>query len=757
MSVRDSFGLGTVVGDEARLERFYRFMRPAGLIVGGSIKPKWLRDGESFCYAEGAPTDTMIFRIDGRTGTVSPLFDVVRARQALAALLGHDLPYRGLPFDSFTELAAHHYQFAFQDAQYVLSSEDYSIAGCDAESKARPAAQSYRRPALLAEPIMVAEVPSPDGQWWAGVQGGNIVLRSSVDGRVVPLTSDGDEDFGWQIEFPRNKYRPGGRVDRHLVDPWSPDSGRLFASKVDRRAVPQMPFVRYLKREDELCTFRIQRAGGQLDISHPYAIDLFAKRPQPFALGDTENQYFTLIRWLSDGSEVLFSRHSRDLKTVDVLAGNPNDGSVRTVLSETAGTFLATQLDVNASSDNHVTVLPDDRALIWRSSRSGWNHFYLYGVDGTFIRPLTQGEFPVMDVVAVDGETDWVYFTAHHDQKRPYDIHLCRVKLTAGAIERLTPLDGENLVHLSPSQKFFVAINSRLDRPFQSDLHSCDGKHLATIQRADTTRLQALGYVASEEFSVIAADGETELWGVMHKPADFDATKKYPLIDRLYAGPSTTAASHHFGFGEDYLAYLDRALAQLGYIVISVDARGTPERSKAFQDVVYRNWARHEIPDHAAAIRELARRYAFIDIHRVGVWGHSWGGYFTLLAMAQAPELFRAGVTHAFAGDVYDGIIYEPYLDLPSRSKEAYDFASIHRWVHRIEGKLLMVVGTADRHRYSNALRTSHSLIQAGVDHEFVPLPDAEHVFQGKDEEYFIHKLVKHFETYLKRVGAQSS
>src|SRR4029077_1020950 len=240
--------------------------------------------------------------------------------------------------------------------------------------------------------------------------------------------------------------------------------------------------------------------------------------------------------------------------------------------------------------------------------------------------------FPVIDVVAVE-EGAWVYFTAHHDQSRPYDTHLCRVKFTDGEVQRLTRLDGQNVVSVSPLKKTFTVVNSRPDRPFRTDFHTCDGKHLATVQEADVTALESLGHVASEEFTVTAADGEDVLWGVMHKPADFDPKKKYPVIDHLYGGPQVTMVAHHFGLGEDIHSRLDRAIAQLGYIVISVDARGTPERSKAFHDVVYGNWGRHEIPDHVATLQQLAKRHAFIDLNRVGVWGHSWGGYFTIRAL----------------------------------------------------------------------------------------------------------------------------
>ena len=765
--MNDRYRLQGIVGDVERLKRFYRFMDPVGLVVGGNITPNWMLDGASFWYANGAPHDIVILRVDGETGEVAPLFDVARTRKAFASLLGRDPPDMGLPFKSVVELGEDRYQFSFKGNDYVLSTTGYAIEAVGRESALsgyesalvrnvgvdptdRGIPRSYRRPMWIMEPKLVTEAPSPDRRWLASLKDGNIMLRAQADDRTVLLTTDGTPDFAWDIEAPRLGLSAGFELSQHLLDPWSPDGNRLFAIKVDRRAVPDLPLIRYLKREEEFSSSKIQRAGGPMDIAHPHVIDVLAKRARRFDLGDTEDHFFVLIGWLPDGSEVLFTRHSRDFKTADVLAGNPVDGSVRTILSESAETFVAIQHDVIYCGDNHISVLPDGSGLIWRSSRSGWNHFYLYAIDGTLVRALTQGEFPVIDVAAVDQEGGWIYFTAHHDQDRPYDTHLCRVKFNDDEVQRLTNLDGQNVISVSPAKKTFTVVNSRPDRSFRTDFHACDGRHLAIVQQADVSALEVLGYVASEEFTVTAADGATQLWGVMHKPVDFDPQKKYPVINHLYGGPQVSMVAHHFGLGEHSRARLDRALAQLGYIVISVDARGTPERSKAFHDVVYGNWGRHEIPDHVATLRQLAQRHAFLDLTRVGVWGHSWGGYFTIRALAQAPEVFHVGVASAPGTDPYDAILYEPYLDLPTRAKAAYDYANLYSWAGRISGKLMLLVGTSDSFCYYNTLEMVHYLIQAGVDHELVLLPEGCHVFLGKNEEYFIHKLVKQFEFHLK-------
>jgi len=611
----------------------------------------------------------------------------------------------------------------------------------DEEKPVAGDARLFWRATWLMEPRQVEEVPSAGRRWFASLESGNIALRAHGDSNTVALTTDGTPEFGWDINAPLFPGTPPR-------SPWSPGSEWLFAIELDRREVPNFPVVDHLKPDSPYSLFKVQRAGGPMDIAHPHVINVSTREARPLELGDTRDQFFVLMGWLPDGSEVLFARYSRDFKQVEVLAGNPSSGAVRTVICERAQTFVAHQYEVIYYGDTHATILPDGSGVIWRSARSGWNHFYLYGIDGEFKRALTGGEFPVMDVLAVDQADGWVYFTAHHDPKRPYDTHLCRVRFTEDRVERLTPQDGQNHVCLSPALETFTVVNSRPDRAYRTDLHSCDGRHLATLARADITALEALGYRMPEEFTVLAADGQTELWGVMYTPIDFDPRKQYPLIDHLYGGPQLTMAQHDFDLGANSRKRLDRALAQLGYIVISLDARGTPERSKAFQDVVYGNLGRHEIPDHVAAIRQLAQRHSFIDPERIGVWGHSWGGYFAIRAMAQAPDTFRVGVAAAPTSDSRYGFFSEPYLDLPSRASAAYDYADLYPLATAITGKLLLAVGTADP--LNNAMKMVHSLIDAGIDHELVVLPGAEHTFRGKNDDYFVHKMVTHFETYLK-------
>jgi dipeptidyl-peptidase-4 len=693
----DRYRLSGIVGDTAAIARFDRFMAPENLVVGGVVTPHWLEDGASFRFASGEPPTH--FRVDGATGE--------RTKLAVAEPAAIVAPPR-----------------------------------------------TFARASWLMLPKPAPEMPSADGCWFARLDDGDIRLRGAAGEADVALTADAIPGFGWDIDAPLFPLVGDPRGEWLPRSPWSPDGTTLFAIKYDRRSVADFPV--YDRLANTSYVLKVPVAGAPMDIAHPHVIDVRSHQARLLELGDTQDHFFTLLGWLPglglhpDGSEVLFARHARNFKNVELLAGDPATGAVRTVIAERSDTFVAHQYEVIHYGDLHATIVPDGSAIVWRSARTGWNHFYLYGLDGTLQRALTAGEFPVIDVLAVDQSEGWLYFTAHHDQARPYDVHFCRVGIAGGTIERLTPRDGRNHICLSPSRQTFTVVNSRPDRPYRTDFHATDGRHLALVEQADVRALDALGYQAPEEFMVLAADGVTELWGVMYKPADFDPAKRYPLIDHLYAGPQLTQAEHHFGLGDTSRKRLDRALAQLGYIVVSLDARGTPGRSKAFQDVVYANLARHEIPDHVAAIRQLAARHASIDTDRIGVWGHSWGGYYAILAMAQAPETFRAGVAAAPTPDARYTFFSEPYLGLPSRAAAAYDHADLARWLPAITGKLLVAVGTADP--LLDGIKITKGLIDAGVDHEFVVLPGAQHSFRDANDLYFIHKLVAHFETHLKGI-----
>lgn len=728
---------------------FDEYMSFQTLVDRCSVPVRWLDDASSLWFAGRGAYPSEIVKIDAASGRREPLLDLPRVREALARALGAAPPADSLPFDATSlRVADGVARFTSAGVPWQLDLRDYSLQrvrapevvelsfGTSLQERMTP--RSFKREGYMVGSSEHLEVLSPAGRAFASVQDGNIWLRSTVDGRSLPLTRDGGGDITWDFET-------------GVRSTWSPDGRHLFAFKYDRGKVPKLPVVHVLKREEEVQWWRFQKAGAPLDRAEVFIVPVLGKDPVRIDIGDTTDQYFRALGWLPDSSEALFARFTRDYSRVDVMAATPA-GAVRTVFTETSPTFVRIQHDtIWGDGDMGFTPLPASKQFLWLSERDGWKNLYLYDLQGKVVRQLTSGEQYVHAVVGVDEAAGWVYFTASAEP-RPYDTHLYRVPLRGGKMARLTEGDGAHRVVLAPSRKFFVDTWSAVDRPPRTELRDVDGTLVQVIEEADTTRLRNVGWTPPEEFTVKAADGTTTLWGVMYKPHDFDPQRKYPLLEYIYGGPQTHSLPRDF-CGSGGVAFRDpnfpRALAQLGYLVVTVAGRGTPWRSKAFHDVVYGDWADHVVKDHAGAIRQLAASRRYIDAQRVGIFGRSWGGYFSFRALAEAGDVYKSAASIVPAFDPHGGMLYEPYLGLPERNPEAYRRAEVFHLAPRVKGSLMMVGGTSDTSTYYDILRMTNALVEAGVHHDLVILPNQEHMFGGTAADFAREAIVRFFDRTL--------
>ncbi len=633
---------------------YYRYLEFASLVKGGSVQPHWMADGNSFWYAEGAPANTIIYKVEPKANKKEPLFDTTRLRKALTPLLGYEPPYQGLPFETFTFVDGEkRVRFKVENKQFILDLDSYIITPASTglsseEEKNRLIPQRFRM-YLGAE---IPEVLSPDGRWFASVKDHNLRLRSTYDGRMEPLTTDGAKDFTWDAYGAK----------------WSPDSIKLAVTKVDTSTMSPIPVIHWLKPAEEVEWALYPRISG-FPQAELFILDILSRKRLRIETSKQEDHYIRIWGWLPDGSELLFYKMSRDMKKVELMAANPGTGSTRAVLTESQKTFVAGS-PLNSEWNEMLTFLAGGKMFLWLSERDGWNHIYLYAGEGTLIRRLTAGEFPVERIVAVDEKAGWVYFTARAEQRR-YDTHLYRVSLEGKGFARLTEGNGAHTVQFAPSKEFFLDKHSSADRPPAVELRSADGKPRQTLSRADIEALKELKWRPPEEFIVKAADGKTDLYGVIYQPWDFDPNRKYPVIEYIYNGPQGSVLPRAFADEWQQL----RALAQLGFIVFIVEGRGTVGRGKAFQDVVYGNIGRHEIPDHVTALKQLAARRPYMDLSRVGIYGLSWGGYMTLRAMLLAPDVYHVGIATCPVADLHSLAIMplEPYMGLAQKRAYAQD------------------------------------------------------------------------------------
>jgi len=474
------------------------------------------------------------------------------------------------------------------------------------------------------------------------------------------------------------------------------------------------------------------RAGEAIARPELYVVDRGTGERTRLDLGDGEAPYVHVAGWSEDGDALHVLRMSRLMDRLDLLEADPETGATRTLVSETSKTFIGGLPFLHGYADDldaksHVAFLGDGEGFVWTSERDGWRRLYLYDADGGFVRPLTPAGAEVIRLEAVDSGGGWVYYSARPDPERPYAEALFRVPLGGGEPERL--LDGPVLEDLAfgPRGEFLWVLRAGLEGAPTAELRRVDGTPIRTVWSAEEVMARRTT-PRPEPFTATAADGETTLHGMIFRPSDFDPSRRYPVVEMIYAGPNQTAVPRsHL----DPFLWIHQALADEGFAVVSLDGRGTPGRGKAFHDAFHGRIGQGEIADHAAALRQAAGDRPWMDMERVGVLGHSWGGYFALRALLTASDLYRVGVASAPAVDLEDfRVAVEPYMGcLPETCPEAYRAGSNTRLLDRLEGDLQLLHGTADRDvPVGETMELVGALNRAGKPYDLVLLPGSTHL-----------------------------
>jgi dipeptidyl aminopeptidase/acylaminoacyl peptidase len=599
---------------------------------------------------------------------------------------------------------------------------------------------------------------SPDGNWKAFIKDYNLWIKHTSSGEERQLTTDGVEDFGYATN------NAGWTRSKGPVLLWSPDSKKIATFQHDGRGVgemylattnvghPKLEAWKYPLPEDSVI-FRIHRVIVHIDDPKVVRLKMDPDQHRSTITDHiaTRGGQFADVEWSADGSSLAFVSVSRDHKHVIFRVADAETGKVREVFDETEETFFE-------SGYNKINwhYLPESDEVLWYSQRDDWGHLYMYELSsGELKQQITTGDWKVLQVLHMDKEERQILFTgAGKEAGDPYFQYLYRINMDGSDLKLLTPDSANHSISLSPDGQYIIDTYSTPATPPVTELRNLEGEQILTLETADISRLLEAGWVAPEPIVVKARDGKTDLYGVLHKPSFFDPAKKYPIINYIYPGPQSGSVR-----GRSFSASRGdkKALAELGFIVIALDAMGTPMRSKSFHEAYYGNMGDNGLPDQVSAMKQLAEKYPWIDLDRAGIYGHSGGGFASTAAILRYPDFFKVAVRGAGNHDNRNyeddwGEKWHGLLETNADGSDNYDKQANQLLAKNLKGKLLLAHGTMDGNvPMYNTLLVVNELIAANKDFDLILFPNRSHGFGN--EPYMMRRRWDYFVTHL--LGAE--
>ncbi|GAB2812035.1 S9 family peptidase [Ferruginibacter profundus] len=596
-----------------------------------------------------------------------------------------------------------------------------------------------------------AEVLSPDGKKAAFIRNWNLWVRDVATKQETQLTTDGIKDYGYATD------NAGWKHSDRAILLWSPDSKKIATFQQDQRNVSDMYLVSTNVGTPKLEAWkyplpvdkdiiRIERVI--IEVEQPKVIRLkIPSDPRRGTLCDDIacSGSFDDNEWSTDGSKLAFVSTSRDHKEEKMRIADAATGEVKEIFEEK----VATQYESGQGSVNW-HFLAGTNEIIWYSERDDWGHLYMYDANtGKLNSQITKGNFVVTRLIKVDEKSRVLYFEANGREKGqdPYFSHFYRVDFSGKNLMLLTPEDGNHSITLSPDNKYIVDNYSKPDVPPVSVLRDVKGKLIATLEKADITKLVASGWKAPEPITVKSRDGKWDLYGLMFAPTNLDKSKKYPIINYIYPGPQgggVGGRSFSPSRGDN------QALAELGFIVVVIDGTCNPGRSKSFHDVCYGNMADNTLEDQIGGIKQLAATRSYMDVDRVGVWGHSGGGFATAAAMFRYPDFYKVGISESgnHENRNYEDDWGERYIGLMTRetgAKSNYDGQANQNFATGLKGKLMLAHGNMDDNVPPyNTYLVVEALEKANKDFDLVIFPNAHHGY-GADSYYMMRRRWDYF------------
>lgn len=601
---------------------------------------------------------------------------------------------------------------------------------------------------------------SSDSLYMLFAKGGDLYYignaSKGMDTTEVRLTTDGGKYYSFAREEGYADTERNGCTVK-----WFNGSHKFYGIREDSRKVKELWLIDALASpRPELKTYKAELAGDKEVIQYEIIIgDIDSKKIIRVQADRWKDQYIDILYASKDAKRLYFLRYKRTWDEMELCVVDTETGKVKVLIHEVDKPYLDYQM-------RNIAILNDGNDILFRSERSGWGHYYLYDKDGNLKNQVTSGPWVAGPIQKIDTAGRAIYFIGLGKEKNidPYYYVLYRASLDKkDDIRLMTPENASHDIQLTPSNKFFIDNYSRVDMEPVMVLRNAKGKVLMELAKSDLRRLYEIGWKAPERFRVKAADGVTDLYGIMWKPSDFDSTRTYPIISSVYPGPFFEYVNTRFTINDD----LNTRLAQLGFIVIATGHRGgTPMRGKFYHTYGYGNQRDYPLADDKYVIEQLADRYSFINKKKVGIFGHSGGGFMSTAALLTYPDFYSAAVSSAGNHDnniynkgwveIHFGVKEEKTVikDSVNGDKEEIVFKTKSKTnmelVKNYKGGLLIVTGDMDRTVHpANTFRVVDALIKAGKNFDMLVLPGNTHGFSGDAEDFFERKMWFHFARHL--------
>ncbi len=766
------------------------------MVFSASVDPHWLKKSDRFWYVYETTEGKNWYIVDPVKGEKKQLFDKTKLAAEITKIVKDPFDAEHLAIDSLRFVKDENWiQFEVKSTLEV-EKKDTTVKKDSVTKKPTAPAVKEKKTFYFEYNLTTGQLVeltdftkpkrnarwasiSPDGEtivfaknynlYWMDKANYEKALKNEEDSTIVEhkLTTDGVENFEYgntQNETNVDKEKNKNKRKSAFVY-WSPDSKNFVKIKTDSRSVKDLWVINSIAEpRPTLETYKYMMPGEkESPIDYFLVFDMVTKtkkeldikqfKDQDVAVWTAPNMVNTRdddwrpLKWLGTATKLYFSRTSRDLKRIDVCEVDIQSGTVKPLIEERMNTYVEIK---------RVGLVNGGEELIQWSERDGWAHFYLYDGKGSLKNQITSGAYHCEDIVGIDEKKRVLYFSANGKEQGedPYYLHLYRVNFDGTGLRLLNPGEFEHSMSMNDNNLFYVDNFSRVNTIPKSILYNSEGKKILDLETADFSSLFAAGYKFPEIFKVKADDGITDLYGVMYKPFNFDSTKKYAVAEYVYPGPQTEAVNKSFSLPN---ARTDR-LAQIGIIVVTVGNRGGhPSRSKWYHNYGYGNLRDYGLADKKAALEQLADRFSYIDIDRVGIHGHSGGGFMSTAAMLVYPDLFKVAVSSSGNHDnaVYNRWWSEKHHGVKEQISEKGDTSFIYNieknpdLAKNLKGHLLLVTGDIDNNvSPANTIRMANALIKANKRFDFMLMPGQRHGY-GDMSEYFFWALSDYYAKWL--------